>query len=62
MTVTVHWATLAVSANPKVNPKPTDRHTVWCAGWTRYEVPSADEARRLFELCFPTDRITALVS
>ncbi len=57
MTVTIHWASYCVAGNPKVNPTLASRSSVWCAGWTRYDVNTADEARRLFELCFPGDRI-----
>ncbi len=57
MTLTLHWQTLAVAGNPKVNPLPTDRRTVVCSGWTRIEAASPEEAARRFQNLFPQDRI-----
>lgn len=60
MTLTLHWQTIAVAGNPKVNPLPTDRRTVLCSGWTRMEAASAEEAANRFQDLFPQDRIIAI--
>ena len=57
MTCYINWAYQSPGANEKLNPKPTDKKLAISRGYTRIDAETKEEAVRLFELAFPTDRV-----
>lgn len=60
MTCYISWAYQSPGANEKLNPKPTDKRLAISRGYTRIDAESKEEAARLFETAFSTDRIEAI--
>ena len=53
----IYWAYQSPGANEKLNPKPADKRLAISSGYTRIDAKTKDEAVRLFEATFPTDRV-----